>query len=203
MRRTVLVAILLSTLTLAAAIPRVFGLSKPAFAIPDGWTLDREVHYPGNFGVHDNKGSGSLAYLAEDNNTFVMINYEDSLGTAYSNESLTNQALAILQTYQNASKLTEGTMTVAGVATGYAKNFFPEYNGNYLELVFVKGNYFFNVFVGYYGGSPIADEAMSIVDSINVNASQNGLPLEIYLLGVIVAASILMIVLIVRTAKNL
>jgi hypothetical protein len=161
-----LAAVLLVVPILLAVFPSASSLPQPKVSLPPNWTLKGEVPYPNAAGVHDPQGSGLLTYEANDSLAMVDIYYESSLNRTYSAESLLNESVWLMTTSWKLSVNYSSVMTVAGVSAGYASHRYKL--GGALDLVvFVKGNYYFDIDMSYAVGSPHEAELWSILNSIN------------------------------------
>jgi len=156
------------TLVLQGMVSSAFALSQPSVKTPSDWYLKSESPYPSVKGIHDPQGSGRLVYDSQDTNAFVDIYYESALNRVYSNSSLVDEAVTLLKEYENFTANYSGMMTAAGVPAGYASIFISHDNSSLVQLVFVKGNYYFDVVLVYVVGSGHDVEAWSIVNSISV-----------------------------------
>jgi hypothetical protein len=91
-----------------------------------------------------------------------------------------------------------GTITIAGVHAGFAKGYDSQYDVYYMEVVFVKDQYYINAFAVYQGNQQSNDAVLSLIDSLEVSSSSLGgitTYLIVGLAAVVVVAIIFVVVL--------
>ena len=177
-------------------------LARPDVTVPDHWKLDDETPYPDILGEHDPDGCGLLEYSNPDTAAFVFIYYESALGVTYSYNELEDEAVVIF----NRNSLEDfpfedsGTMTVAGVPAGYVKGHDTEYDLYYMQLVFVKDDYYFDLRCGYQHQSSDESAVSSLINSISIETGGGGggefplVPLIIILAVIIVVVVVVLVV---------
>jgi hypothetical protein len=168
-------------------------LAKPTVNLPVGWSLYAETAYPNGFGVHDPQGGGYLEY--RNASSYVLIYYEDSGGTTYTNAELKSEAEHLYTRGLNASFSDSGNTNVAGVTAGYVKTYNSTNNTYFLLLIFLEKNYYIDAFAAY---SPTEEtQVKSIMNSISVSGQTSSGGLEGWLLYVIITIVAVVIVIIV------
>ena len=170
--KKILLVIFVSSLLLLTALPLAHALAQPTYSLPSGWSLKSQTPYPQLTGIHDPQGAGQMIFEPNDHEAIVAVNYENSLGATYSNASLAEQATSILATYQNITGALSGDMAVSGVIGGYCIT--QEGNNYYWTFVFVKGNYYFDI---YWGVNPASGQEMNVIKLIDsLNEYQGEIP---------------------------
>lgn len=176
-------------------------LSQPTVTIPSNWKLDSATPYPNSVAEHDPLGAGLIEYSNKDTFDFVMIYYEKSLQT-FAASNLQAEAETIFQRDHSITMQNSGVDTYAGVSAGYAKGIDSDIVT--LELVFIKGNYYFNVYAYYDNTAQAENQVKSVINSINV-AGTSPLGLDTTMLIIIigaVAAIIVVVVVVVIVARR-
>jgi len=203
LERFVLIGILICYVFVSVAIPRgsaAISLSKPIVTLPSGWSLTNQTAYPNSKGaIHDPLGCGFVEYQNSVTGETVLIFYENSMGQTYTTDQLRTDAENIY-TKDFTNNFTEsGIMNVAGVLAGYAQVYNSFYDLNYRELVFIKGNYYFNILALYMNGDP---SAMALVNSISTPPQQS--PTQQYAIiaiVIVVVAGVLVSVMVIKKIK--
>jgi heme/copper-type cytochrome/quinol oxidase subunit 4 len=174
-----------STLTiafLASLVLLVFPLTtaaesavRPTVTLPNNnWILRSESTYPTEPSEHDSRGAGSIEYRNEVNYDFVMIYYERAVYGPMSDDSLTADAIHIFARDHEDTVMSEsGITTFANVHTGYAKGIESEYDIYTLELAFVKGADYFNVFAYYDANAQSESQVNALINSIEVSGTSS------------------------------
>ena len=137
-------------------------IEKPgAGFIPEHWYLSDEAPYPefDNFGF--------IEYMDEVDGDFVMIFYGDVPSELKGKES-DRDALISRAIYEATSfEPTEtGTMIISGWLAGYAKAYDAEYDLYDMEIVFVNGSTYVDIYAVYDATSEDEAQVMSIIRSI-------------------------------------
>ena len=182
----------------------VGSLAKPSVSLPIGWSLYTETAYPNGFAIHDPQGGGYLEY--RNATSYVLIYYEDSGGTTYTNSELKSEAEHLYTRGLNASFTDSGNMIVAGVTAGYVKTYNSTSNTYFLLLIFVENNYYIDAFAAYSPNEHA--QITSILNSISVSGQTSSGGLEdwqLYVIIAIVAVTIVLVVtgLVAKKKKNL
>jgi ribosomal protein L40E len=201
MRKQMIVAIFIAACIIFSVISNSMALeslAKPTVTVPTNWSLKEETPYPdATTGEHDPQGAGFLNYYDAYTNAFVLIYYESALGVTYSYNDLSDEALTIFQRKPIYPMEDSGVMDVAGVPAGYVKGHDTEYDLYYLEIIFVKNNYYFDVRCGYAANSPDETDVNSLINSINVGAEGGGFPIGYIIIGVVAAVVVAVVVAVV------
>jgi hypothetical protein len=192
--KLVLIAILCCFLFVLIGVPKgsaTAALARPTVTLPSGWVLSNETAYPNSpHPEHDPTGAGFAMYEDTVTSEAVLIYYENSMGKTYTNDQLRSEAERIHTQVLEENFTESGVMTVAGVSAGYALVYNAVYSYTSREFVFIKGEYYFNVYAIYLNSNPAA---MNIVNSISV-------PTQTSLIDVFYALIFIVIVAIVASA---
>jgi hypothetical protein len=174
-----------STLTiafLASLVLLVFPLTtaaesavRPTVTLPNNnWILRSESTYPTEPSEHDSRGAGLIEYRNEVNYDFVMIYYERAVYGPMSDDSLTADAIHIFARDHEDTVMSEsGITTFANVHVGYAKGIESDYDIYTLELAFVKGADYFNVFAYYDANAQSESQVNALINSIEVSGTSS------------------------------
>jgi hypothetical protein len=148
---------------------------KPTVTLPNSdWILRAESTYPTEPSEHDPNGAGLIEYRNEVNYDFVMIYYERAVNGPMSDESLKTDAANIFARDHEDTVMSEnGIRTFAGVSAGYAKGIESDYNIYTLELAFVKGADYFNVFAYYDANAESESQVNALINSIEVSGTSS------------------------------
>ncbi|MCW3977626.1 MAG: hypothetical protein NWE77_06815 [Candidatus Bathyarchaeota archaeon] len=143
-------------------------ISKPSVTLPSYWHLEMETPYPEAYAEYDPQGAGMLMYVDEVDFDCVMVFYERAPSTTLTETTLETKATEIFLRDHEYTPSETGTKTVAGSPAGYAKGYDYELDVYDLELVFVKGSTFLNVYAVYDPTPEDENGVMSLIDSILV-----------------------------------
>ncbi len=202
-KNQIMVVLLATVMLVAVPVCSAASLSKPIVTLPSNWTVTDETSYPNTYAEHDPAGAGEVTY--EDSKTvdFVMLYYESVL-SSYSQAQLKSEVESIFQRdHENVEMTESGVMTIAGVPAGFAKGPEPQYGTYDLEVVMVKGNYYFNAYAYYDASSQSDSTVMSLLNSINADNSSFGGSMVWIVIGVVAAVAVIMVVvLLVRRRKK-
>jgi hypothetical protein len=203
-KNKIIAVILLVTIVLAVPVCNAVSLSKPTVALPSNWAVTDETSYPNTYAEHDPAGAGEVTYEDSETYDFVMLYYENAV-SSYSQAQLKSEAESIFHIYQANVTMTEsGVMTIAGVPAGFAKGYESQYNAYELQIVMVKGNYYFNAYAGYDANSQSESKVMSLLNSINTGGSSiGGFTIWIVIGVVAIVIVIVVVVMLVRKRKTL
>lgn len=200
-----MIAFLISTVLLALPLAlAATSIPVPTATLPSSdWILKSSSTYPTEPAEHDPEGAGLIEYQNQVNYDFVMIYYENAVSGQMSNSDLQADVENIFtRDHEDTTMADSGIMTVAGVSAGFARGIDTLDNGlevNVLELAFVKGNEYFNVFAYYDANSESESQAMSIINSISVSGAsqaQTGIAsYYIYIIIIVVAVVVVVVVL--------
>lgn len=149
------------------AVPIGNALLKPTVTLPANWYLKSETAYPSLKGIHDPQGAGQMAFESNDSADFVVVNYENLMGQSYSIASLTEDATSILAEYQNetvAGNISSGNISISGIISGYCQH--TQSGESYWEFVWVRGNYYFDVYFGENGNSAEGESGWQLIESL-------------------------------------
>jgi hypothetical protein len=160
--------LLVFPLTTAAESP-----VKPTVTLPNNnWILRSESTYPTEPSEHDPQGAGLIEYRNEVNYDFVMIYYERAVNGPMSDDSLKADAIHIFARDHEDTVMSEsGITTFANVNAGYAKGIESDYDIYTLELAFVKGADYFNVFAYYDANAQSESQVNTLINSIEVSGT--------------------------------
>jgi hypothetical protein len=208
-QRIIAVVFLLAILIpMAAPLTRAATtLAPPTVNLPNHWQQSDSTPYPDGPSEHDPAGAGMLEYTDQTNYDVVRIYYEEAQVSSYTSQQLKNEAVGIFERIDSSDTLSvdqNGTTTYAGVLAGFAKGH-DETDATYtLELVFIKGEYYFNVAAVYDDVVPSQNNVDSIVNSISLNgASAGGIPLPwLYVIIGVIAAVIVIVVAVVLLTRR-
>ncbi len=167
-------------------------LSPPSVSIPSGWELKQQTAYPNDRGDHDPQGAGMVEYDNPITYDFVMIYYENNNGVTYTSADLQAEAESIYQRDIGEPFTDSGVTTFAGEPAGYVRVYNSTLDTYELQLVFVKGVYFLDIY-SYYSASSQA-KVYSLIDSISPS---NGGSAGNYLLFIVAGAIVAVIIVIV------
>ncbi len=167
-----IVIFLLTIVSFAATVPSVAAtISKPSTTLPKNWEVDYEIEYPKTKSEHDLDGAGLIKY--ENLATFdeIIIRYERAPSTTYTSASLKEEAIDIFngRNQKGLAVSENGTMAVASAQAGFAKSYSYAYDTYFLELVFVKGDYYINAYAIYNADNE--NEIFTILNSLNTETS--------------------------------
>ncbi len=189
----ILLAALMSTLPLVYAQ----SLQKPTVTVPSGWNLKDETAYPDAAAEHDPAGAGMLQYINPENGDEVKIFYEKAQ-SSYNSPELKDEAETLFERDLSEDGWTideSGTKpNVAGVSAGFAKGYDAEIDAYVEDLVFVKGNYYFNVLTLYDATSASETAAYSLINSISAGSSPFEGTTLLIIVGVVVAIIVVVVV---------
>ena len=149
------------------AVPIGNALLKPTVTLPANWYLKSETAYPSLKGIHNPQGAGQMAFESNDSADFVVVNYENLMGQSYSIASLTEDATSILAEYQNetvAGNISSGNISISGIISGYCQH--TQSGESYWEFVWVRGNYYFDVYFGENGNSAEGESGWQLIESL-------------------------------------
>jgi hypothetical protein len=179
-------------------------LSKPTVTLPSSdWQMTTDNPYPTDVSEHDPAGAGLLEYTDQNTYDFVMIYYEKAPSTVYTSTSLQAEAVSIFQRDHNDTVIDSGSSQYAGVNAGYAKGYDSGIDAYRLELVFVKSNYYFNVYAFYDANTPAQNRVNSLINSIDVSGSSLlGDSMLFIIIGVIAAVVVVVVVVIVMRGRK-
>jgi hypothetical protein len=184
----VLFVILASVVLALAVVPPGLAqasLAEPNVSLPTGWSLGEQTAYPGILWEHDPQGAGYVEYADSATPATVLIYYENSTGITYSNNELKSEAERVFTRDIGTPFSDSGVMTVAGVSAGYVKVYNSTNDDYALQLIFVKSNYYLDVYAIY--GSTSESQVMSIINSIYVTGQTSWGELGSWLIYVIIA----------------
>ena len=195
---------LLLAVLLVSAIPLAKGattLAAPTVRLPNGdWEKTDSTAYPDSFSEHDPAGAGMLEFTDKTNYDVVRIFYEKAQVTSYTASQLKTEAEDLfneIDVSDTRSLNDSGTANFAGVVAGYAEGYDANEESYKTELVFIKGDYYFNVHAYYDATIQSEDKVNSIINSIDVSgASVESLTSFPWLL-IIAAVAIVVIILVV------
>ncbi len=179
-------------------------LQKPTVTLPSSsWELTTDNAYPTDASEHDPAGAGLLEYTDNSTYDFVMIYYEKAPSTTYNSASLKAEAESIFTRDHNETIISSGTQDYAGVSAGFAKGYDSSINVYLLELVFVKGGDYFNVYAYYDANTQAESRVNSLINSINVpgNSLLSG-PMLYVIIGVIAAVIVIVVVVVVMRSRK-
>lgn len=191
----IIAILLLTTMIIVAAAPlcAAASLSKPSVTLPSNWEIYDETAYPNAVSEHDNAGAGLVEYENSVTYDYVMVYYENAPSTAYTSASLKTEVVDIFNRDHEDLTITEsGTKTVAGVQAGFAKSYSETYDTYFLELVFVKGNYYINAYAVYYADNE--NDVFALLNSINTDASIFSGSNLLIIIGIVVAIVVVVVV---------
>lgn len=144
-------------------------LTKPLVVLPTNWHLVSEVPYPNASAEYDPQGAGMFQYVDELDQDFVVIQYERAPVTPWTSASLEIKAVEIFgRNHPNELIIDRGTMTIAGVAAGYAKAYDSQYNAHSMETLFIKGVVFFRAYANYAATHAAEAQVTALLNSIAV-----------------------------------
>lgn len=178
-------------------------LQKPTVTLPSSdWQLTTDNAYPTDVSEHDPAGAGLLEY-ANQNYDVVIIYYEKAPSTAYTSASLQAEAESIFTRDHSEAINSSGAQQFAGVNAGYAKGYDSSVPVYLLELVFVKGGYYFNVYAYYDANAQAESNVNSLINSIDVpgNSLLSG-PMLYVIVGVVAAVVVIVVVVVVMRSRK-
>lgn len=204
-RIVALVFLLAIMVPVAVPLTRAQGtLSKPTVTLPSSdWKVTTDNAYPTDVSEHDPAGAGLLECTYQVTYDFVMIYYEKAPSTAYNAISLQAEAESIFTRDHNETMIDSGSSQYAGVTAGFAKGYDSGLNVYLLELVFVKGGYYFNVYAYYDANAPAESRVNSLINSIDVpgNSLLSGSMLYV-IIGVVAAVVVVVVVVAVMRSRK-
>jgi hypothetical protein len=173
-------------------------LPPPTVHLPNNWQQSDSKTYPDAFSEHDPTGAGMLEYTDPTNYDVIKIYYEKAQVSSYTSQQLNEEAVYIFERDDSSATLSvdlNGTTTYAGVSAGFAKGRDDTYAIYTMELVFIKGEYYFSVYALYDDTALSQNNVDSIVNSIDVSGAAAGEPFP--WLYVIIGATAAVIVIVV------
>ena len=180
----------------AVSVVKAASLAKPAVTLPGGWQLDSETPYPNAESEHDPQGAGLLTFTDQEDYDGIMIYYENAPSTAYTSTQLRDEAEDIFNREHDIALGESGVTEVAGVSAGFAKGYEADLDVYTLELVFVKGDYYFNVYAYYDATTQDEAQVNSLIGSISAGSAVTSLPgWTLYVIIGVVAVIIVIVVL--------
>lgn len=178
-------------------------LSKPAVTFPANWSLKTDNPYPTEDSEHDPAGAGLLECTDQNTYDLVMIYYEKAPSTSYTASTLKAEAESIFLRDDNENIIDSGSKQYAGVTAGYAKGYDSSVDVYLLELVFVKGSYYFNVYAYYDANAQAENKVTSLINSIDVSGtSQLGGSNLFIIIGAIAAIIVIVVVVVLVMRKK-
>jgi hypothetical protein len=191
-----------------SAIPltkSVTALAAPTVSLPNSnWEKTDSTPYPETYAEHDPAGAGMLEYTDQTNYDLVRIYYEEAQVTSYTPSQLKTEAEDLfnrLDSDDDRSLDASGTANLAGVVAGYAEGYDSTEVTYKTEIVFVKGNYYFNVHAYYDATTQSESDVTSIIDSIDISGAANGTAfigsLMFWTIVIAVAAVVVVVVVVV------
>jgi len=179
-------------------------LQKPTVNVPSSaWQVTTDNPYPTDISEHDLAGAGLLEYTNQNTYDSVAIYYEKAPSTAYTSTSLKAEAISIFSRDHSETITSSGAKDYAGVNAGFAKGYDASFDANLLELVFVKGGYYFNVYAYYHANTAAENNVNSLINSIDVpgNSLLSG-PMLYVIIGAIVAVVVIVVIVIVIRSRR-
>jgi len=189
---------------IVAVIPTALSaetVSKPTVTLPANWHLEEETPYPQAPAEYDPQGAGMLMYQDEVDYDFVMVYYEKAPAYTLTEADLEIKAIELFLIVHNYTPYDTGTMTVAKTQAGYAKGYDYDYDTYALELAFVKGNEFLNVYAFYDATSADEAEVMSLINSISVEEAK-GISLLLIAIPIGIAIPVIVVVVIILLKRR-
>jgi ABC-type glycerol-3-phosphate transport system permease component len=181
-------------------------ISKPTVTLPMNWALTDDTPYPDSVSEYDPAGAGLLEYTDQQTYDFVMIYYEKALSIQYTAASLQAEAESIYTRDHTDSYFDSGSKQYAGVTAGYAKGYNATVGsaGVYrLEVVFVKGGEYFNVYAYYDATDQAESTVTSLINSIDVSGGSLLGGSNLYIIvGAIVAIIVVVVVVVVLVKRR-
>jgi len=209
-QRAIAVVFLLATL-IPMAVPLTEAattLAPPTVHLPSNWQQSDSTNYPDGPSEHDPAGAGMLEYTDQTNYDVIRIYYEKAQVSNYTSQQLKNEAVDIFERIDSSDTLSvdqNGTTTYAGVSAGFAKGH-DDTDATYtMELVFIKGEYYFNVAAVYDDVAPSQNNVDSIVNSISVSGAAAGggpFPWLYVVIGVVAAVIVIVVAVVLVTRRK-
>jgi len=209
-KQRVIAVVLLLAILIPMAVPLTEAattLTPPTVNLPNHWQQSDSTTYPDGPSEHDPAGAGMLEYTDQSNYDAVRIYYEKAQVSSYTSQQLRDEAVDIFERIHSSDTLSvdqNGTTTYAGVSAGFAKGH-DDTDATYtMELVFIKGEYYFNVNAYYDDAASSQNNVDSIVNSISISgAAAGGEPFPwLYVIIGVVAAVIVIVVTVVLQARR-
>jgi hypothetical protein len=167
------------------------------------------INLPANYSEFDPAGAGMVEYTDQDDYDLVRIYYEKAQVSSYTSQQLQGQAESIFESVDVSATLgidNSGVKQYAGVSAGFAKGYDSSSDTYKMELVFIKGDYYFNVHSYYDATTEDQNQMESVINSINVGGTGGvsflGNPMLLIILGVVAAVIVVVIVVVVAKGRK-
>jgi hypothetical protein len=184
-------------------------LAKPTINLPANWEQTDAKDYPNDYSEFDPAGAGMVEYTDQDDYDLVRIYYEKAQVSSYTSQQLQGQAESIFESVDVSATLgidNSGVKQYAGVSAGFAKGYDSSSDTYKMELVFIKGDYYFNVHSYYDATTEDQNQMESVINSINVGGTGGvsflGNPMLLIILGVVAAVIVVVIVVVVAKGRK-
>lgn len=210
-KQLVVAGVFLLAILIPMAVPLIKAdtpLAPPTVNLPNNWQQSDSTAYPDGPSEHDPAGAGMLEYTDQTNYDVVRIYYEKAQVSNYTSQQLKNEAVSIfnrIDVDDTRSLDQNGTTTYAGVSAGFAKGH-DDTDATYtMELVFIKGQYYFNVAASYDDVASSQNNVDSIVNSISVSGAAAGggsFPWLYVIIGVVAVVIVIVVAVVLLTRRK-
>lgn len=149
-------------------------ITKPNVTLPANWQQTDQTTYPNDYSEHDPAGAGMVEYTDQTDYDSVIIYYEKAQVTSYTSSQLKSEAENIFESYDASDNVgvdSSGVTQYAGVSAGFAKGLDISANTYTMELVFIKGNNYFNVHAYYDATTEDQNQVVSLINSIGTGGT--------------------------------
>jgi hypothetical protein len=187
--------------------------AAPTVSLPNSdWEITDSTAYPGFYSEHDPAGAGMLEYADKSNYDAIRIYYEKAQVTSYTASQLRTEAEDLFNEIDSSETRplnASGTATFAGVLAGYAEGLDSTEVTFVTELVFIKGNYYFNIHAYYDATIQSEDNVEFIINSISVSGAETegspfigSLTFWIIIIAVAIVIAVVVVVVVIKSKKK-